>query len=93
MKTVILKFLFRPDNKGEVKINMPINAKVLKVKLHNGVPTLWAECLQLNNYQTQCFKVFATGEVMDLTNGNLKYVGTYFTKELAWHLYQQKNYL
>lgn len=89
MKT-IYKYSIKIDNNGVCIINLPKNAKILKVTKFNNQQDvcLWA-LIEKDETETiqKVFKIFGTGHLIeDVFNG--KYIDTFCVNEFVFHIFE-----
>jgi len=84
MRTVH-KFLFVVED--EVKIEMPIGAKILKVEEQDGSPCMWALVDTKRMKHTRTFRVFGTGHPVEMVK---HHIGTFLSKggDRVWHVFE-----
>jgi len=70
------------DNTG---ITMPEDAKILKVGMQNGAPTLWAMIDTDKAHLYHRFRIFGTGD--SIPNG-FDHVATFEQGPFIWHMFQ-----
>jgi len=69
---------------GHFVINMPLMARIVKVAIQRGVPTIWAMCPRDFDQNMEYHMFIApTGGVIP---GEFEYVATYFDGPFVWHL-------
>lgn len=68
-------------------IELPADATILCIEMQNGTPCLWAEVLPYNGKLKREIVTFGTGhEIPFAYNG--RYIGTYQTQALVFHVYE-----
>ncbi|KKN34697.1 hypothetical protein LCGC14_0791240 [marine sediment metagenome] len=84
----ILKYPFEVD--GEVNIQMPAGARVLTVQVQYGSPCLWAAVVPEAPIETRSFRIFATGQKIDIDLTQAQYIGTFPLREGSFigHLFE-----
>jgi len=78
---------------GETKIDLPINAKVLDIQVHNNVPQMWVLIPNTENPKYQrVYKTFGTGFSIVETPQRLTYISTFQITEnydnTVWHVFE-----
>ena len=92
MPTVIWKFpldLFEAGQNGaRLKIEMPINARILHVGTQRDNPVLWAEVDDPSPSEWREFIIVGTGRMMP--DDRTRYLGTTTTHDgtFDWHIYE-----
>lgn len=76
MPSVIYKYPFQVE--GEVEIEMPKGARVLCVQVQRDIPCIWAIIEPSQPIvEIRHFRVFGTGQPMDMHPDFLHYIGTF----------------
>lgn len=78
---VIWKFPFVVDS--VVRIEMPLDAKVLHVAMQGGTPCIWAAVFPAFNKVTRKFFIVGTGHPIPV---HCQPVGTFQQEQFVWHL-------
>ena len=77
------KFQFSIDD--SVRIEMPMNAKVLHVECQDLIPCIWAHVNTANAKETRQFYVTGTGHPVA---GRLRYIASFQQGQFVWHLWE-----
>lgn len=73
----------------EFEIYMPSGAYILDVQVQDCVPRMWAMVDTEQALVARKFKLFGTGNTVDLTHEyNWEYIGTFQTPPFVWHLFE-----
>ncbi len=74
-------------NQRETIIEVPLNAKPLRVRVQNGVRMVWIEHDLGEEGGKEKIEVIFTGTGWTWTDENLKYIDTLFDDGYIWHYY------
>jgi hypothetical protein len=84
--SVIYKYPFEISD--EVRLDMPIDAKILCVEVQAGVPMMWALVNPRAVNTTRRFRVIGTGHLFDTSY--LVYVTTFQQPPFVWHVFEEQ---
>lgn len=81
----VLKFAFRIED--DVKIQMPVGARILHANVQHGVPCVWALGDLAGPYCERHLQIVGTGNPLPAELG--QYVGTFMMYDgaLVWHVF------
>lgn len=87
MKT-IHKFPFSIND--TVRIAMPASAQILSVQVQHGTPCLWALVSPVDFIDDRTFRIYGTGHPIDLSTGNVSFIGTIqmHDGDLVFHVFE-----
>lgn len=89
MKKVILKFEL--SEKGNQRIELPLDYEILALQTQNGKPYLWILVDPNKPKETEMFEIYGTGHEIHYDMGiDREYVGTWQEQGglLVWHLFK-----
>ncbi len=86
MAEQIWKFPFGVE--GRFELRMPVGAKILKVEVQNGKPTMWALVNPSKPEEVRRFLIIGTGHDLppDLP---IRYIETFQHPPFVWHLFER----
>lgn len=71
------------------KVELPENAEILSIQLQRGWICLWALVDTLANKVERSFEIYGTGQEIEKSNGNRKYLTTFQTESgLVFHVFE-----
>ena len=87
---VIYKYPLDIQGGGEIEIAMPINAKILCVQVHKGIPCLWVIVEETQPRENRRFYIYGTGHPMPMES--LHYIGTFqlLGGNFVGHIFESK---
>jgi hypothetical protein len=83
---VVWKFPLEAERRQTIQ--MPTGAKVLKVDMQRGVPTMWALCERTWENEDREFLLVGTGVELPVEAG--EHVGSFLARdgEFVWHVFE-----
>ena len=86
----IFKYELTEQTEGIVKVELPTNAKILKVAFQNGRLCLWAIVDDGNKLtEKRTIMIYGTGEPIEENTETLKHLDTIFQDIYVWHIFEQ----
>jgi hypothetical protein len=85
MKTI---FKYPIKIQGEFEMELPQDAKILKVDAKQGLPCMWAMVNPEAPKTKRKFHIFGTGHALPEKIDALDHVGTFIEGHLVWHLFE-----
>ena len=79
-----------PTNDITFKLDMPHDAKILRVDVQAGVPIFWAEVLSQWSREERKFRIVGTGTPIPFDE-QVEYLGTWQQGYFVFHLYEVKD--
>lgn len=84
MSTVVFKF---PLERMRERIQLPADAKPLKVAMQQGLPVMWVHLDPAAPKIERCFEVYGTGHTIP-DDAKLTFVDTYFDGPFVFHVFE-----
>ena len=82
-------FKYKMCWESECKIQLPMNAKVLDVKVQNGDLCMWCLVDPYIKVTERVFRVYGTGEEINYPiDSSLNFIKTFFSKTFVFHVFE-----